>query len=204
MTGHHALAEAMRRHGQSPGNAYSQPRYGKVSGYSPALHAVKVEFQPEGVISGWMPLGTAGIGNGWGIAIGPEIGDQVLVVFPEGDFSSGVVVARMYSVAQPPPVVAHGEIVIQHSSGALLRFNADGSITLTAPGNLNVTAAATNITGPVNITGNLVVNGTVSGTSTITAPSVNGTTDVQFGGHSGVSHVHSGVQGGPSNTGAPV
>ena len=210
MTGHHALAEAMRRHGQSPGNAFSLPRSATISSYDPGTYAVKVLIQPENVESNWMPLGSIAVGGGWGIAIGPQIGDQVLVVFQEGDFSSGVVVARVYSVAANAPSVASGEMVIQHSSGSLLKFNADGSVTLGAAGNLNVTAPQTNITSPVNITGAtsitgpLSVTGPVTGTSTITAVTIVGTTDVQFGAHSGVSHVHSGVQTGIYNTGAPL
>ena len=57
-----------------------------------------------------MPLGAIGIGNGWGVAVGPQIGDQVLVVFEGGDFSSGTIVARVFSVAQQAPAVPSGEI----------------------------------------------------------------------------------------------
>jgi len=45
----------------------------------------------------------------------------------------------------------------------------------------------------VTMTGDLTVNGTVTGA-----------VDVIADGISGKGHVHSGVQGGPSNTGAPV
>ena len=165
MNGHHALAEAMRRHGQTPGNAYSLPRHATVSSYNPNTYAVKVLIQPEGVESNWMPLGSIGVGSGWGVAVGPQIGDQVVVVFQEGDFSGGIVVARLYSVSSPPPVVASGEIAIQHESGAILRFNADGSVNLTSEGAMNIAAPAVVITSPqVTATGNLSVGTGATGT----------------------------------------
>ena len=209
MSGHHALAEAMRRHGQTPGNAYSLPRHATVSSYNPNTYAVKVLIQPEGVESNWMPLGSIGVGNGWGVVVGPQLGDQVMVAFPEGDFSGGVVVARLYSSENPPPVVASGEIAIQHSSGSILRFNADGSVSLNTPGNLNVSAAEMNIVAPVNITGNVAITGStavtgaITSTTSVTAPVISGTTNVFMGSKSGIAHTHSGVQPGIGNSGAP-
>jgi phage gp45-like len=38
----------------------------------------------------------------------------------------------------------------------------------------------------------------------IKAPLLDGTTDVKFGGKSGIGHVHSNVQNGPGNSGAAV
>ncbi len=197
MNGHAELAEAMKRQGAAPFNAFSFPRHAKVSSYNPKTYAVKVMLQPENVESNWMPLGTEAVGSSWGIAVGPQIGDMVVVVFPEGDFNSGVVMARLYSTQQLPPVVNSGEMVIQHSSGSFLKFNADGSITLNGAGNLNITAPAVNITGPVNVTGPITATGTIQ------APTVVGTTNVTFGGKSGIAHTHGGVQTGAGNTGAP-
>lgn len=164
MNGHHALAEAIRRHGQSPANSFSLPRSATISSYNPKTYAVKVLIQPENVESNWMPLGSIAVGGGWGVAIGPQIGDQVLVVFQEGDFSSGVVVARLFSVAANAPTVASGEMALQHSSGSLLKFNADGSVNVTSSGALNVTAGG-NLS--ANVAGNLTA--TVSGSMSVVA-----------------------------------
>lgn len=128
MSGHQQLAEAMRRMGQTPGYAYSLPRQATISSYDPNAYAVKVMLQPENIESNWMPLGALAVGNGWGIVAAPQIGDQVQVVFAEGDFHSGVVVARVFSTQAAPPVVQAGEMLLRHSSGSFIRFNADGSI----------------------------------------------------------------------------
>lgn len=45
-------------------------RHGLVTSYDPKTHLAKVTFQPEGQESGWLPIETGHIGNGFGIAIG--------------------------------------------------------------------------------------------------------------------------------------
>lgn len=45
-------------------------RHGLVTSYDPKKHLAKVTFQPEGQESGWLPIETGHIGNGFGIAIG--------------------------------------------------------------------------------------------------------------------------------------
>ena len=73
--------------------------------------------------------------------------------------------------------------------------------------------AGVSITSPTAVVINapaITLNGAVTATSTIaaatsvTAPQVTGTTNVTFGGKSGIAHVHGGVQTGAGNTGAPV
>lgn len=45
-------------------------RHGLVTSYDPKTYLAKVTFQPEGQESGWLPIETGHIGNGFGIAIG--------------------------------------------------------------------------------------------------------------------------------------
>jgi hypothetical protein len=45
-------------------------RHGLVTSYDPDKHLAKVMFQPEGQESGWIPIETGHIGNGYGIATG--------------------------------------------------------------------------------------------------------------------------------------
>lgn len=45
-------------------------RHALVTSYDPDKHLAKVTFQPEGQESGWLPIETGHIGNGFGIAIG--------------------------------------------------------------------------------------------------------------------------------------
>ena len=72
-------------------------------------------------------------------------------------------------------------------------------------------STSTTVTTPTfTVNGATVLNGPVSASSTITAgtsvtaPNVVGTTNVTFGGKSGIAHQHSGVTTGLGNTGAPV
>lgn len=187
MSGHHQLAEAMRRHGQTPGYAASNSRIGIISSYDQNTHAVKVQIQPEDVTSNWMPLGAMGVGKGWGIAVGPELGQQVIVVFQEGDFSSGVIVARIFSTDDAAPVVKPGEIAIFHKSGSQLKFNTDGTVNLTSQGTLTTNALQWNHNGPVNINGDVKTTGILT----------NNNHDV------GSSHLHTGVRSGGDKSGPP-
>ena len=123
-------------------NQKAPKRIGLVSSYDPQHHSVKVQYQPEGQESGWIPIHSQHIGNGWGLVAGPQIGDQVEVTFQEGDFESGSVTSRIHSDVDQPPLVNSGEMLLQHQSGALIKFAADGSITATVP------SAAHTVNGP--------------------------------------------------------
>lgn len=171
MRGMSALANAVRQQSRMAQNDYSLPRLATISGYDAASHAVKVQLQPADPVTGpqdsnWMPLGAIGIGNGWGVAVGPQIGDQVLVVFEGGDFSSGTIVARIFSVEQPAPAVPSGEIWAVHSSGGYLKLTNDGKVGLNGQAEVDVTAPTVNITA----TGNVSVQ--AGGTASVTAPSI--------------------------------
>ena len=119
---------------------YSE-RHGMVTAYDPKNHLGKVTLQPEGQESGWLPIETGHVGNGYGILIGLQPGqggvssggqggqsgtssnqgDQVVVRFQEGDFEGGKIVQRVHSDDQKPPEVQSGEIMIwakfQNSGG---------------------------------------------------------------------------------------
>jgi uncharacterized protein involved in type VI secretion and phage assembly len=114
---------------------YSE-RHGLVTSYDPDKYLAKVTFQPEGQESGWLPIETGHMGNGFGIAIGltagdgKKSGDQVIVRFQEGDFESGKIVERVHSAKDKPPRVESGEMVFWHEKGAKIFFAKDGSLTV--------------------------------------------------------------------------
>ena len=164
-------------------------RIGKITSYDPQTYAVKVMLLPDNVETGWVPMSAPFIGNGFGIAVGPSIGDMVIVDYHEGDQDSPFVVNRIYSKKTKAPVAQSGEIVIQHQSGALIKIDQTGAMTITVNGQpLTVTAPNININGDVTISGALDVNGG----------------HVNHGGTNiGNNHVHGGVQSGPSTTSNP-
>lgn len=153
-----ALANAMRTQSGLQDGGRSQAKIGVVSSYNPATHQVKVFYEPEHIESGWMPVGTIGIGNGWGLAVGPAIGDQMLVLFDGGEFDSGVIVARLFSVTQQAIPVPTGEIWMVHKTTSSLKFLTNGDVNVTTAGNLNATVAG-------NLTANIAGSGSYSATS---------------------------------------
>lgn len=114
---------------------YSE-RHGVVTAYDKKTYTAKVMFQPEGQESGWLPIETGHMGQGFGIAIGltagdgKSTGDQVIVRYQEGDFESGKIVQRVHSDSDHPPQVESGEMVFWHEKGGQIFFKKDGSLTI--------------------------------------------------------------------------
>lgn len=221
MTG---LAEAIRYHAAALDATRPQPRFAVVESFDATRHLAKVSIQPEGVLSGWLPILGMGGGGGWGLICPPAIGAQVVIVPLDGDHESWAVLGAAWSVvnqpAAPQAYVKSGEMALVSSAGAYIRLSSDGSATLYTPGNTTLNAAG-NTT--IEATGNVLVNAggnttveaagnvTVEATGTISlsAPNVSG-------GNGGtlfelctsevwtyvVGHVHNDAQGGL--TSAPV
>ena len=115
---------------------YSE-RHGLVTSYDPKKYLAKVTFQPSGQESGWLPIETGHIGDGYGMAVGltpgdgKKTGDQVIVRFQENDFEGGKIVQRVHSDQDKPPEVQAGEMVMWTKWGQKIYFKNDGSVTLT-------------------------------------------------------------------------
>lgn len=134
------------------------PRAGTITSYDPSNGMVKVAIQPEGRESNWMKLDCPGVGNGWGVQIGPQIGDEVTVSFDSSDPNLGRVTARHTNSLNLPMPVPSGEIWMVHQSGALLKFNTDGTVSLHSGVAINYNAPAHNFTGgPVTMDHTLTV-----------------------------------------------
>ncbi len=78
-------------------------RHAVVTSVNPQDHTVKVTLQPEGVLSGWIPCGTVGVGAA-SLVIPPNIGDQVLVAPAEGNADHWRVVSRIFDDSNQVPV----------------------------------------------------------------------------------------------------
>jgi phage gp45-like len=108
--------------------AWAQPRVAVVSSCDAATYTVRVLIQPEGVLSGWIPVTTNWVGSGWGLACLPQPGDQVVVVYQEGDAEQGIVVGRLWSNNVPAPIAPVGELWLVHATGSTIQLKNDGSI----------------------------------------------------------------------------
>ncbi|SED26289.1 phage baseplate assembly protein V [Pseudomonas costantinii] len=144
---------------QRLGDDSTGPRTGTITGYDPGNGVVKVAIQPEGRETNWIKLDCPGVGNGWGVAIGPQIGDEVTVSFESGDPNLGKVTARHTNSLNLPMPVPSGEIWAVHSSGSMLKFHNDGTVELIANTTLNVTAQTANVIATTS--------------ASVTAPSIN-------------------------------
>jgi len=155
-------------------------RFGLVSSFDPASFAARVLFQPENILSGWLPVVSPWVGAGWGLAAPLPPGTQVVVACQEGDAEQGVIIGAVWSAVDMPLDAPAGELWLQHQSGSFIKLFNNGTIALQAQ--------------VVNVTGNLVVSGDVSDQSVS-----HGTMASLRNAHD--RHTHEDAQGG--NTGLP-
>ena len=128
---------ALKAHAASLDRSLGQPRFGVVTSVDPTRYAARVSLQPEGTLTGWLPVLSAWTGAGWGAVCLPAAGAQVLVVPQEGDAEHGVIVGASYSDVARPPAAPAGELWLVHSSGAALHLCNDGTVRIA--GDLHVT-----------------------------------------------------------------
>lgn len=118
-------------------NQQVNPTVGFVSSYDPDNYCCKITLYPQDdvtgsdpVISGWLPVGSAWVGNGWGLFCPPSIGDLVEVDYQDGDFDSGHVDWRFYNDINRPVRADSGVFYLIHKTGTSLKFENDGSVQL--------------------------------------------------------------------------
>ncbi|SLK09511.1 phage baseplate assembly protein V [Novosphingobium mathurense] len=121
----------------------------------------------------------------------PTVGEQCLLLSPEGDIENGVVIVGLYCDAFPSPSANPDLVHLEFRDGAVIAYDQAGhalTVTLPAGG-----------TAYVDAPGGLTLNCDVTVNGKLTA-----STDVIGGGISLKDHKHSGVQAGAAQTGAPV
>ncbi|MEA5115963.1 MAG: phage baseplate assembly protein V [Geobacteraceae bacterium] len=172
----------MRHQAERYHSTIAKTRFGTVDSVNPANYSCKVKIQPEGLLTGWLPIASPWVGNNWGLFCLPMSGDMVDVHFDGGDLEAGYVSQRFYNDEDRPLSVTPGEFWLVHQSGSCLKFHNDGTVELTANAVLTVKA-------PSIILQNV-------GTTLKRL-----CTDVFMTLFNG--HTHGGVQGGSSNTNIP-
>lgn len=126
----------------------------------------------------------------------PTIGEQCVVLAPEGDLENGLVVLGLYSDANPAPSNDPDVAQMVFPDGASISYNhATHVLAVILPAGGSATIDAPDVT----INGNVAINGDVTITGTATASE-----DVVGGGKSLKAHTHGGVQAGSAQTGAPT
>lgn len=178
-------------------------RVGIVTSFDPGSYSAVVKLQPDGSLTGWLPVVSPWVGNGWGLFAPPVPGDLVEVQFQEDNIEAGFVCQRFYNDADRPLPCPSGEFWLVHQSGSMLKFHNDGTVDLVSAGTLTSSAPQWNHTGPVNITGPLHATGNISTDNNVTA-----TLDISDHGNKSMSgmrsiynsHTHTDPQGGSVST----
>lgn len=219
--------DVMRREAERILSVKTFPRFGVIQNYDPNTYRAKVMIQPENILSGWLPISSEYVGSGFGLFIGPAIGDTVLCQFVDGDFGMGVIGSgKIFLPTMPPVACPSGQVMLIHSSGTFIKLmnagdldmNVAGNLDLAVTGNLNATVTGNaTITSPNPVTvsapstvieGNLEVTGDISGgtgsgggTATFNG-TITTTGDVQASGISLIDHYHTynPGSGSPTNT----
>lgn len=133
--------------------------------------------------------GAAGGTTGTAIWSPPAVGEQVVLLAPEGDIAAAIALRGVHSVDKPPAGNA-ARVLIDFADGAVIAYDPEShtlDVTLPDGATANIVAKTLTLTGDLKVTG------------TITAD-----TDVIAAGKSLKSHRHTGVQAGSVQTGAPA
>ena len=118
----------VKAHAARLDQAAAQPRLGVVTSVDSVNFTARVTIQPEGVLSGWLPIASPWVGANWGLVCPPTPGDQVVVLWQEGDSENGIVIGRLWSSVATAPAAACGELWLVHKQGSFIKLLSDGSI----------------------------------------------------------------------------
>lgn len=206
------IQNIMRREAARQAGEKTLPRRGTISSYDPARYAAKVIVQPEGYETGFIPIGSEWVGNGWGLFAGPAPGDEVEINYQEGGKNAPYIGKRFYGEVAVPLAVPSREFWLVHQSGSFLKFKNDGSVALHAAGNLDATVAGQanltvtgkvmasasefDLTGDVKVTGNIMASGDISDLSGASGTVAHIRTVYD-------THTHGGIMAGGANTATP-
>jgi phage baseplate assembly protein V len=172
----------------------------------------------------WRPWVTlrAGAAQTW---FPPSLGEQVLLLSPEGNFDNAVILPAVYSDQFASPSTHPAHHTTRYPDGAVIQYDsAAHALTATLPGgsatvsadHVTANAPETTCTGNLTVQQNLIVNGLASlnagmqvkagkggGPAAMVQGIMQATMDVIAKGISLVGHPHSGVKRGDDDTGAP-
>jgi phage baseplate assembly protein V len=174
-------------------------RFGTIASVDRA--AARCTVKIGDAITGPVPWLGRAHADGLSVWAPPGVGEQVLLVCPEGEIAAGIAIPGIVSTANPAPA-SDDATSLHFGDGAVLRYDANtsalaitlpasGTIAITAPGGVTLTADVA-ITGDVTITGDLAVSGAITATG-----------DVSGQGKSLATHRHLGVTAGSGISGAP-
>lgn len=152
--------------------ARAESRAAEVTSYDPGTASARVRLlpidpdNPDRSLTGWLPVTSPWVGNGWGMDAPVSPGDQVEVQFFGGEIDNGYICARLFSDQQRPTGAQSGEFFLTHQSGAYLKFTNDGKLLINSQVEIDASGPTINI----QATGN--VNVQAGSSANVTAPSI--------------------------------
>jgi len=194
------MVAAMARHSDPEAAAGEVLRLGTIASID--LANATCTAQSGDIVTGDVPWIAQRAGNvrAWSP---PSVGEQCLILAPEGDLAAALVIVGLYSDACPPPSSDPNVTLTEYPDGAIISYDhaaheltatlpAGGTVTIEAPGGVTI-IGDTGSVGDTHIAGGLNVSGTITAAE-----------DVIGGGISLKSHKHGQVQAGSAQSGAPV
>jgi phage baseplate assembly protein V len=156
----------------------------------------------------------------------PSLGEQVIVLSPEGDFTQAAILPAIYSDKFQSPSVNPAHHTTRYADGAVIQYDReshtlsatlpDGTSVTAAPGLVTSNAEDTVCTGNLTVKKNLTVEGFAAlnagmnvqagkegGPAAVVQGVIQATMDMIAAGISLVKHPHGGVKKGDEDSGAP-
>lgn len=146
----------IKMHASMATNAYTYPSVGQVTAYDPDNYLVQVQLQvatsdSPALATGWIPLASPWVGNGWGMFAPPSIGDIIEVHYQEGSLVNAFACLKFYGDPVRPLSVPSGEFWLVHKTGSFVKFTNDGNVSISSSTKIDITAPIVNITASTSI-----------------------------------------------------
>ncbi|MFJ2990713.1 phage baseplate assembly protein V [Collimonas sp. NPDC087041] len=187
--------------------------------------AQRVRVRVGGNLTTWRPWITlrAGDAQSW---FPPSVGEQVIVLSPEGELPNAVILPALYSDKSRPPSTNPAHHTTRYIDGTVIQYDSaahilsatlpDGTSVTVAPGKVTSNAEDTECTGNLTVQKNLIVNGSVALNSGMNVKAgkegepaamvqgiIQAAVDMIANSVSLVMHSHGGVKKGDDDVGGP-
>lgn len=148
----------------------------------------------------------------------PSVGEQVLVLSPDGELAAGFILPAVYTQAAPAPstnpaihrvTYRDGGVVEYDTAAHRLTVSGVAQVVINGSASVTVTAPAVTVNGNFFVNGNTTLNGAfaqgigTNGGNAVMAGPVQVASDVIASGVSLTTHTHGGVDTGGGNTAIP-
>lgn len=140
----------MRMQANMASNDRAPTQLGIVTSVDTAAYLVTVQIHvatPDepAMQTGWIPIVSPWVGNGWGLVCPPSQGDLVEVQYQEASLQNPICCNRLFPAGPTAPNAQSGEFYLVHQSGSFLKFTNDGKVSLSSGAEIDIAAPIINI-----------------------------------------------------------